>query len=301
MKIVMLPNVGFPSPPDDFHGWPWDITTSNPEKTISDNNKLPRISIVTPSYNQGQFIEETIRSVLLQGYPHLEYIIIDGGSTDETINIIQKYEKWITFWQSASDAGQADAIAKGFQQASGQILAWQNSDDYYEPDAFNRIARFFNDNSDIVFANGDVNVVDLNSHFVRRVFAMRPSRFFAANYGLHGWPQPGCFWRKSTYEQIGGIDPTLQFCMDKDLFIRLVSVGNGRRVSGAPLANFRVHKQAKTATLTHIAQRETDHIIEKYGHKWWADHPRLLESLWWLYRKQAAVRMRLNRYFGINY
>lgn len=297
----MLSIAGFPAPPDGLHGWPWNTTNNAIENTVSDNHKWPRITIVTPSFNQGQFIEETIRSVLLQGYPNLEYIIIDGGSTDETIRIIQKYARWITYWQSAADAGQADAIGEGFQQASGEILAWQNSDDFYEPGAFKHVAQFFTANPDLVFVNGDVNLVDLNSQFKRRIFAMHPSRFFAANCGQHGWPQPGCFWRKSAYEQIGGIDPTLQFCMDKDLFIRLVSVGNGRRVSGPPLANFRVHEQAKTTTLAHVAQRETESIIKKYGNTRWAKHPRLLKLLWWFYRKQAALRMRLNRYFGINY
>ncbi|MCA9951636.1 MAG: glycosyltransferase [Anaerolineales bacterium] len=291
----------FPAAPLGKAGWPWDNRSAELLEIENKGRNWPKISVVTPSYNQGQFIEETIRSVLIQGYSNLEYIIIDGGSTDNTLEVIQKYAPWLTYWISEADEGQADAISKGFQQATGEILAWQNSDDFYEPGAFKHVAQFFTANPDLVFVNGDVNLVDLNSQFKRRIFAMHPSRFFAANCGQHGWPQPGCFWRKSAYEQIGGIDPTLQFCMDKDLFIRLVSVGNGRRVSGPPLANFRVHEQAKTTTLAHVAQRETESIIKKYGNTRWAKHPRLLKLLWWFYRKQAALRMRLNRYFGINY
>lgn len=282
-------------------GWPWDSQLPVFPDKLSNDCDWPKISIVTPSYNQGRFIEETIRSVLLQGYPNLEYIVIDGGSTDNTVDVIQKYEPWLTYWVSEADAGQADAIGKGFQRATGQILAWLNSDDFYEPDAFKRIAYFFTSNPDLIFANGDVNLVDTTSHFVRRIFAMRPSRFFAANYGQHGWPQQGCFWRRSAYEHVGGVDPSLHFCMDKDLFIRLISAGPGRRIPGPPLANFRQHGQAKSATLNHIAQRETVDIIEKYGREEWTSHPRLLQSLWWLYRKQAALRMRVDRYFGLEF
>jgi cellulose synthase/poly-beta-1,6-N-acetylglucosamine synthase-like glycosyltransferase len=291
----------YPPAPSDKIGWPWDSQLPELSAVMSDGRDWPKISIVTPSYNQGQFIEETIRSVLLQGYPNLEYIVIDGGSTDNSLEIIQKYEPWLRYWISEPDEGQADAIRKGFQRANGDLLAWQNSDDFYQLGAFQRIAEFFLGNLEMVFANGDVNVVNENSQFVRRIYAMRPSAFITANYGQHGWPQQGCFWRKATYEQVGGIDPSLQFCMDKELFIRLVSSGQGRRIHGPPLANFRVHKQAKSASLANVAQRETVEIIEKYGQQKWVSRPRLMHALWWFYRKQAAMRGRLNRTFGLEY
>lgn len=289
----------FPKAPPGKSGWPWAEQRPDSPAKMGDGRDWPKISVVTPSYNQGEYIEETIRSVLLQGYPNFEYIVIDGGSTDNSVDIIQKYAPWLSYWVSETDEGQADAIRKGFQRSTGDILAWQNSDDYYEPRAFERIARFSTDNSEIVFANGDVNLVDENSHYVRRIYAMRPSHFFAANYGQHGWPQPGCFWLNSTYEQIGGVDPSLQFCMDKDLFIRLVGAGPGRRIPGPPLANFRQHGQAKSATLEHVNRRETEEIIQKYGQENWRSHPHLLKGLWWFYRKQAALRLRLDRYFGL--
>src|ERR1700738_1526878 len=109
-------------------GWPWTTETPRLPAVRPDGSRWPRITIVTPSFNQGQFIEETIRSVLLQGYPNLEYIIIDGGSTDNTVEIIKKYEPWIACWVSEKDRGQSDALNKGFARATGQILAWLCSD-----------------------------------------------------------------------------------------------------------------------------------------------------------------------------
>src|SRR4030042_6265175 len=117
-----------PSPPQGKTGWPWTEESPQLHNTMPDGSPWPKISIVTPSFNQGQFIEETIRSVLLQGYSDLEYIIIDGGSKDDSIELIRKYEKWLTYWVSEPDHGQSHAINKGFRKASGEIVAWLNSD-----------------------------------------------------------------------------------------------------------------------------------------------------------------------------
>ncbi len=289
-----------PTPPGK-RGWPWEAERPLLADRMSDGREWPRISIVTPSLNQGAFLEETIRSVLLQGYPNLEYIVMDGGSADNSRDLMRQYAPWLAYWTSEADAGQAEALGRGFQRASGEILAWLNADDFYEPEALRRIAAFFSAHPAVVFANGDVNIVDADGAYQRRVYAMRPSRFFAANSGQHGWPQPGCFWRRAVYEQAGGIDPALQFCMDKDLFIRLVGTGPGRRVPGPPLANFRQHPAAKSARLHDVAQRETAALIAKYGREKWTSHPRLLTGMWWLFRKQAALRMRLTRYLGLEY
>jgi len=122
-----------PAPPKEKAGWPWTEQSELLDNQISDSSGWPKISIVTPSYNQGQFIEETIRSVLLQGYPNLEYIIIDGGSTDETLEIIKKYEPWLTYWESKPDSGPASAINKGIQKCTGEWFNWINSDDLLLP------------------------------------------------------------------------------------------------------------------------------------------------------------------------
>ena len=116
-----------PPPPPGKRGWPWIEASVELPDPMPDGQEWPRVSIVTPSYQQGPFIEETIRSVLLQGYPNLEYIVIDGGSTDETVAILRKYEKWIAYWVSEADKGQSEAINKGFAKASGDLFGWPNA------------------------------------------------------------------------------------------------------------------------------------------------------------------------------
>ena len=120
----------------------------------------PKISVVTPSYNQGQFIEQTIRSVLLQGYPNLEFIIIDGGSDDNTLEIIRKYENWLTYWVSEPDRGQSHAINKGIRRATGEILLWLNSDDLVLPDAFNTVVSKFVENPEVRLIIGQAHIVN---------------------------------------------------------------------------------------------------------------------------------------------
>ena len=129
-----------PSPPEKT-GWPWTEQTEPLPPRMPDGSEWPRISIVTPSYNQGEFIEETIRSVLLQGYPNLEYIIIDGGSKDNSIELIKKYEKYLAYLVSEPDKGQSHAINKGFRRATGVLVGWQNSDDFYHSGAFEAAAK----------------------------------------------------------------------------------------------------------------------------------------------------------------
>ena len=128
-----LPPASDPNP-----GWPWHHKNRPNELPI---DVWPKISIVTPSYNQAEYLEQTIRSVLLQRYPNLEYIIMDGGSTDGSVEIIRKYQEWITFWTSEEDQGQTDAIQKGFSRSTGSILAWLNSDDIYFPGALVAMAQ----------------------------------------------------------------------------------------------------------------------------------------------------------------
>src|SRR6185312_15779847 len=132
MKVRPISRPGLdelPRSPRGKNGWPWTEPTSKSEVFVQPRSIGPRVSIVTPSYNQGQFIEETIRSVLLQGYSNLEYIVIDGGSTDNTVEIIKRYEPWLSYWVSEPDAGQTNAINKGFAVATGEIFGFINSDD----------------------------------------------------------------------------------------------------------------------------------------------------------------------------
>jgi glycosyltransferase involved in cell wall biosynthesis len=130
-----------PTPPAGKNGWPWTEEAAQLPETMPDGPPWPKISIVTPSYNQGQFIEETIRSVLLQGYTNLEYIVMDGGSTDNSVDVIRKYESWITFWESTPDRGQAHAINKGLAHATGEWFNWINSDDILLPNGLGTLAK----------------------------------------------------------------------------------------------------------------------------------------------------------------
>ena len=136
--------VDLPAPPEGKTGWPWTEQSELLGDRMSGGSEWPKISIVTPSYNYGQFIEETIRSVLLQSYPNLEYIIIDGCSNDQTPNIIKKYESWLTFWCSEPDGGQTDAINKGFMRCTGHIFVWLNADDaYLSPTCLHDVASLY--------------------------------------------------------------------------------------------------------------------------------------------------------------
>ncbi len=146
-----------PPPPEGKTGWPWTEDSQPLPEMQPDGTPWPKISIVTPSYNQGRFIEETIRAVLLQGYPDIEYTIIDGGSQDETVTILTKYEPWLAYWVSEKDKGQADALNKGFGRATGQIFYWINSDDWPEKEVFGRVVQQF-----LLFQEVDVLYGDMS-------------------------------------------------------------------------------------------------------------------------------------------
>lgn len=289
-----------PAPAAGRTGWPWTEATQPLPPSMPNRRPWPKISIVTPSYNQGKYLEETIRSVLLQGYPDLEYIVMDGGSKDESIDIIRAYEPWLSYVHIGPDGGQSAAIAEGFRHATGQIIAWINSDDRYLPGAFARAAGFFATRPQIVFGSGDVNLVDDQSRFMQRIFAVQPNRMLTANLGLHIWPQPGCFWRRWAYQQSGGVDASLRFCMDRDLFLKLVGVGPGARIPGKPLADFRVHEEAKSSTILDVASAENKKLIERYGTPWLSSREWLLNLLWQLWTKPVSLRYRLHQAFGWN-
>src|SRR5262249_38814525 len=131
-----------PATPPGKTGWPWTEGQPVQDECMPEGQPWPRVSIVTPSYNQGSFLEETIRSVLLQGYPNLEYSVIDGGSTDESVEVLRRYEPWLTRWVSEADAGQSAAINLGFLPATGDVFGWLNSDDVYEPGALAHAATY---------------------------------------------------------------------------------------------------------------------------------------------------------------
>ncbi len=287
-----------PNPIKGKIGWPWTAERTQVPATMDDDCPWPRLSIVTPSYNQGAFLEETIRSVLLQAYPNLEYIIMDGGSKDDSLAIIRKYKPWLSYLHIGPDGGQSAAIAEGFRHASGDILAWINSDDRFMPGTLMRVARFFSKHPRVMFGNGDVNCININGDYMLRYFSVSPNKFLTANLGIHGWPQQGCFWRRSAYESVGGMDGSLRFCMDRDLFIRLTAFGGSCRIPGPSLGDFRTHEEAKSSTLLDIGECESMALIAKYGNRALGRHRWLLHFLWQLWCLPTFMRSRTIRWFN---
>jgi len=230
---------------------------------LKKDHSFPKISIVTVSYNQGEFIERTILSVLNQNYPNLEYIIIDGGSTDSSVEIIKRYEKFLSYWVSEPDNGQASALKKGFDKCTGEIMAFINSDDTYCPGTLNKIADLFKRNPGVDIIYGAINLVDKYDNILARR-DMSGSRFnFSILLFESSLPQQAVFWRRDIYLKSGGIDSSFLFSMDKDLWVRF-------RLSGAKflrvnevLANFRLHGLNKTFTINDIRIKEDLFIIER--------------------------------------
>jgi len=206
----------------------------------------PKISIITPSYNQGAYIEATINSFLSQNYPNLEFMVIDGGSTDNSVEVIRKYEDRIDFWRSHPDAGQSAAIIEGFARATGEIIAWINSDDWYEPGTLHRVAEVFAQCKDVVFVYGDYYVVRPDGTKIHKRKVSCDFKVMAYAYLMI--PQPSSFWKKLAYEAVGGLDPDLQYVMDYDLFLKFAKFyAAGRFVNiKEPLASFRLHQESKS-------------------------------------------------------
>ena len=202
------------------------------------------ISIVTPSFNQDRYIEETIRSVLAQDQPEIEYMIVDGGSTDRTVDIIKKYEKQLAWWVSEKDQGQTAAINKGFARAKGEVLAWLNSDDTYEPGAVAAAAKYLQDHPNVGMVYGDCNYIDTSGDVIGKFNAAQ------TNYRLLRWgythiPQQSTFLRADLWRQVGPLDPSFYFAMDYDLWTRIASRAEIRYVPRT-WANFRLHTAGKT-------------------------------------------------------
>jgi glycosyltransferase involved in cell wall biosynthesis len=207
---------------------------------------LPTISIVTPSFQHGRFLEWTIRSVLRQRYPKLEYVVMDGGSTDQTQDILDRYRPFFTHVESERDRGQADAVARGFTHTSGEIMAYLNSDDLLAPGALEFVARTFaaEPKIDAIYSH---RVLIGEDNSVESYWILPPH----CDWLMKRWdyiPQETCFWRRRIYEAVGGIDPSFQFALDYDLFVRFMERGRMRRVNRF-LGAFRQHPTSKTAGL----------------------------------------------------
>jgi glycosyltransferase involved in cell wall biosynthesis len=231
-------------------GWPWTEETPHLPNTMPDGRPWPRISIVTPSYNQGNFIEETIRSVLLQSYYNLEYIIIDGGSTDKSIDIIKKYEPWLTHWVTEPDRGQAHAINKGFKRATGEIVAWLNSDDVYFPGVLTIVAKLFSQKttSDILY--GDCVFVNKEGKLARK---KRANDFDIKSFlGKQAIPQPSMFIKRSALSQVGYLDEKLNYAFDRKFWlIAGINPNNTLTYVSKIFSKYRLHEKSKGVSEKH--------------------------------------------------
>jgi glycosyltransferase involved in cell wall biosynthesis len=255
-----------PPPPPDKRGWPWAEESPRLPAAMPDGSPWPRISIVTASFNQGEYIEETIRSVLLQGYPDLEYIIIDGGSTDKSTDIIRKYEPCITRWVSEPDRGQSHAINKGMRMATGEIVNWINSDDCLLPGALEAVAQTFLSRPGSLVVSAGVDVDEASRKevvvFPKRISVQNIIRFWE---GWFDWLQSSIFFSRQKFLEVGGLAENLHFSMDIDLYCRLMQLAPVAYTQ-TPISRFRRHGAAKTQAQYHATMLEHIKVVSKYKH-----------------------------------
>lgn len=245
-----------PEPIEGKLGFPWTEASPQLHDRNPDGLEWAKISIVTPNYNYGQFIEETIRSVLLQGYPNLEYIIIDGGSTDNSVEIIRKYEPWLTFWVSEKDRGQSNAINKGFEHTSGFIRGYLNSDDLFLSGALEKVGLLANNylNKPIIIL-GDC-VIGRSPQEVDFVWISEiPDTLQKAINRLGIFPQPATLWTQPNNKVIRYFKESLCCCMDYDLWCQLLTDDYVPIKLDTELAFFRDHNLSKSATV--VAEYQT--------------------------------------------
>ena len=254
-----------PPPPAGKTGWPWTEGSPVLPSLTPAGQPWPKIAIVTPSFNQGAYIEETIRSVLLQGYPNLEYIIIDGGSTDDTIDIIRKYERYVSYWVSEPDRGQAHAINKGIRRATGDIFAWLNSDDVYAPGVFQRVASIFRD-EEVHLLYGKCAYVEADGRY-------RADWPYVGNLNLplllsqNVVPQPSTFLRMHVVRGCGFLDEQMHYAFDYEYWLRIIA--KNYRAHSIPnlLSYYRLHDTSKTQTARYLFDEEMKQAHQRFSER----------------------------------
>ncbi|TBO30192.1 glycosyltransferase [Aquabacterium lacunae] len=234
---------------------------SRQRQKSSHRMSLPKISIVTCSYQQGQFLDATMRSVLDQRYPELEYIVIDGGSKDNSVDVIQRHAGDLAYWVSEKDRGQTHALQKGFERATGEILGWLCSDDLLLPGALQAVGEFFRDHPDVDMVYGDALWIDAQGRYIRPKKEMPWSRFvflFDFNYIA----QPSCFWRRRLHDKVGGLQEKWNLNMDSDLWLRFASATQPAYQPGY-WSGIRDYPEQKTRALRPAGQKEWDALIAR--------------------------------------
>jgi len=228
----------------------------------------PLVSIITPSFNQARFLEATILSVLNQEYPKLEYILVDGGSTDGSLEIIQRYSDRFSWWVSEKDRGQTDAINKGFAHAHGEILAWINSDDTYEPGAVSAAVDFLRARPEVGMVYGDANLIDEGGRVIGR-FPAAQTDYRRLKRGYVHIPQQSAFFRADLWRKVGPLDPSFYFAMDYDLWVRLARLAPLEYLP-ATWANFRLHTSGKTVASDDRCWPEMLKVHFREGGSWFS-------------------------------
>jgi glycosyltransferase involved in cell wall biosynthesis len=250
-------------------------------------DEWPKISIVIPSYNQGQFIEKTLRSLIDQHYPNLELIVIDGGSNDTSVEIIRRYADHMAYWVSEPDQGQTHALIKGFQRSTGEIQGWLCSDDLHERWTLTEVARFFEGHPAAQVVYGDSSWIDING------WPIRPKREHAFNrfiwtYDYNYIPQPSTFWRRDLYERVGGLDIAFDLAMDADLWIRFADVTRLHHVRRY-WSRMRFYPEQKTTARKADSRREYYQGRRRYI----GDEPHYALKVKWGLAKSARVAWKL--------
>lgn len=231
-----------------------------------------KISVITPSFNQVQFLEQTINSILDQDYANFEYIIMDGGSNDGSVEIIKKYADKLAYWESKPDKGQADAIYRGFELGSGEIICWVNSDDLLLPGALMKVAQWFEKNPASNWVTGGTIMINEKNNLFKDkrgypIFNLggKVTKNELLYFG-HPFNQPSSFWRRDFFFKVNGFDTRLNFCFDYDLYLKFATLEKSGRIKEF-LAKFRYHRHSKTNTLTKIRNKENQFLWKKYKRK----------------------------------
>ncbi len=260
-------------------------------------NRQPRISIVTPSFNQAQFLEETILSVLRQRYEPLEYIIIDGGSTDGSVDIIRRYEDQLTYWVSEKDRGQVHAINKGLERSTGDIFAYINSDDVYLPGTFAAVAKHFGEHPKAEWVCGDTIMFGEGHATERKQTAVPRSAAHCLSWAYDA-AQPGHFWKRELVK--GGFDESWRYVFDHDLYVRLLLAGHRCEHIPLPFAGYRLHPSSKTVAESSCFDEEFDRSAEVYETRLQGSDRRWCRATRFL-RKSHAASEAGNRAVGVRW
>lgn len=276
VDLPVLALADLPPPPPGRRGWPW---TEAPSTRFDASVDWPALGVVTPSLDQGEFLEAAIRSVLLQGYPRLEYYIEDGGSRDRSIAILEKYAPFVSGWSSARDAGQATALNTGFARMDrAEWIGWLNSDDYYLPGALFHIGEWARSDPEDVALVGSAEAIDRRGRVLWTNTPMPDiSGVTLRRWRTHEFAQPACFFRRNEFDRIGGLDEALDCALDFDLWVRLGRRGSFARTDRL-LACAVIHARAKTQRSPGDSLAETVGVLFQHGFE--ADGQQLVRDLY---------------------